>query len=122
MSHTLDPPIACTLAAGDFKARLAWIANLNTNFLLSHSRGDLTLELTYAPQARDEVRQMVTQERACCAFLIFELCEADDAVYLSIAAPERAREAAETTFAPFQAATQAPETPTGCGYCVGAAS
>lgn len=122
MSQTHEPPIICTLGAGDFKARLAWIAELNATSLLSHRRNDLSLELTYAPQARDEVRQMVAQERACCAFLILELCEADHAVYLSITAPERAREAAETTFAPFQATTQAPETPTGCGYCVGAAS
>jgi hypothetical protein len=120
MSQTLDPPIACTLGDGDFKARVAWIANLNNNFLLSHSRGDLTLELTYRPQARDQVRQMVGQEQACCGFLGFELHEADDAIHLTITAPEPAREAAETVFAPFE--LNAPSARAACGCCSGAAA
>lgn len=118
--QTLDPPIACTLGAGDFEARVAWIAELNAASLLSHRRDALTLELTYRPQARDQVRQMVAQEQACCVFLDFELREADDAIRLTITAPEGAREAADTVFEPFQA--KSPAAAAGCGCCGGAAA
>lgn len=118
--QTQDSPIACTLAAGDFKARIAWIADLNAASLLSHRRDDLTLELTYQPQARDQVRQMVAQEQACCGFLAFDLREADDAIRLTIVAPEAAREAAETVFEPFQAKSNSANA--GCACCSGAAA
>ncbi len=32
-------PIACTLSAGDYKARLGWIADLNARALVSHRTG-----------------------------------------------------------------------------------
>ncbi len=96
-----DPVIACTLGAGDFKARVAWIADLNATALREHQRDDLVLSLVYAPEARDQVRQLVAQEQACCAFLAFELREDADASRLTITAPEAAREAAEMVLEPF---------------------
>lgn len=46
-------PVACTLGAGDFKTRLAAIANLNSRALRGQRRDDLRLELTYAADARE---------------------------------------------------------------------
>jgi hypothetical protein len=119
-AHSIDePPVACTLAAGDYTARIAWIADLNAAALRTHRRDDLWLELTYALDARDRVREMIRREQACCAFLTFELCEAREGVRLTIVAPERARDAADGVFAPFLPAAAAP---TGCACCGGAAA
>jgi GNAT superfamily N-acetyltransferase len=40
-----EAPIACTLQAGDYQERLAWIADLARDGLLDASREDLRLEL-----------------------------------------------------------------------------
>ena len=93
------PPIACTLAPGAFKDRLASIAALNKDALRKYERRDLVLELRYAPEARERVLEMVRNEQACCAFLAFELDEDENEIRLTITAPERAREAADGLFA-----------------------
>lgn len=100
-------PIACTLGAGDFKARVAWIADLNRRALRSQRRDDLRVELAYAAEARDEVLEMVRGEQECCAFLTFQVREEGGAVRVIIEAPEGAREAAETVFEPFLSRTPA---------------
>jgi hypothetical protein len=96
-------PIACTLAPGAFKDRLAWIAALNKDALRNYARRDLVLELSYAPEARERVHEMVRNERSCCAFLAFELREAGNEIRLTVTAPETAREAADTLFKQFVA-------------------
>lgn len=96
-----EPPVMCSLSGGDYQARLAWIAALNAETLRAYRRDDLRLELTYAPEARDRVREMVGRERECCAFLDFDLRDDRDAVRLTISAPERARGAADDVLAPF---------------------
>jgi len=103
MSNALSDtaPVACTLAAGDLKARLTAIADLNRRALRHQRRHDLQLELTYAAEARDEVLLMVRGERECCAFLDFEIHDEPGAVRVVIRAPERAREAADTAFESF---------------------
>jgi hypothetical protein len=95
-------PIACTLEGGDFKDRLAWIANLNRGALLGSRQDDLRLELTYAPHALHDVREMMRREQQCCAFLNFDLLVGDDVIRLVVTAPEEAREAAGLVFEPFQ--------------------
>lgn len=97
-----EQPIACTLGAGDFKTRLAWIAELNDASLRDHREEDLRLELVYAPEAREPVREMVRREEACCVFLSFEVVEEQDALRVVISAPEAAREAAKTLFERFR--------------------
>lgn len=101
-------PIACTLAPGAFKDRLAWIAALNREALRKYQRRDLVLELTYAPEARERVHEMVRNEQACCAFLAFELHEAGNEIRLTVTAPETAREAADALFEQFVANAPAP--------------
>jgi len=101
-SHGDGPPIACTLAGGDYRERLAWIAELNRDALRAQRWDDLRLDLTYTPEAAPRVRDMVRREQACCAFLTFTLREDADATRLTIVAPEAAREGADVLFAPFQ--------------------
>jgi hypothetical protein len=101
-------PIACTLAPGAFKDRLAWIAALNKDALRKYARRDLVLELSYALEARERVHELVRNEQACCAFLAFELHEAGNEIRLTVTAPETAREAADALFEQFVANAPAP--------------
>ena len=94
-------PIACTLQAGSYQERLAWIAALARDGLRGLSRTDLRLELIYAPAVAPRVREMVVKEQECCGFLSFDLTETEDAVRLTITAPERARDVADALFEPF---------------------
>jgi hypothetical protein len=111
MSETV--PIACTLGAGDFQQRLAWIADLNQRRLKRHARTDLTLTLVYDRAARRDVARLAAQERECCAFLTFELADSAEGAVLTITAPEDAREAVDTLFAGFTSG----KAPTACGCC-----
>lgn len=89
-----DAPIACTLRAGDFKARLASIA-------AGHDRNDLTLVLRYDRTAAVRVHEMVQRERECCAFLDFDISEDAGSVAVRVSASEQARVAAQTLFEQF---------------------
>lgn len=88
-----EAPIACTLSATDYRSRLAEIAALSREALRSVERRGLTLDLRYAPEAADRVRRLVEQERACCAFLQFELHDDADEVRLLVTAPPAAADA-----------------------------
>jgi hypothetical protein len=101
MTMTEAPPIACTLASGAYKDRMAWIGTLTRDALRSHERRDLILDLRYAPEARDRVREMVRNEQVCCSFLAFDLREEPSEILLTITAPEAARAAADMLFEQF---------------------
>lgn len=88
-----EKPIACTLSATDYRARLAEIAALSRDALRRAERRGLTLELHYAPEAAARVRRLVEQERACCAFLEFDVQETPDEVRLLVTAPPAAADA-----------------------------
>jgi hypothetical protein len=118
MTMTDAPPVACTLAPGAYRDRIASIEALTRDALRSHERRDRVLDLHYAPEARDRVRELVRNEQACCAFLSFDLREGADEIRLTITAPETAREAADTLFEQFVAGASASSA---CG-CTPAAS
>jgi hypothetical protein len=94
-------PIACTLTAGEYKGRVDWIETLAKQSLRSARRDGLSLHLTYGSESVDAVRELVRKEQTCCAFLRFEMREDATGVYLSVTAPERARDAADLLFAHF---------------------
>lgn len=94
-------PIACTLTPGARADRVRWIAQLNHAHLRSHHRHGPVLELNYASTAAAQVRRLVREERACCAFLRFDLTEEATGVRLSIEAPPEAWEAMALLFEPF---------------------
>ncbi len=93
--------IACTLGAGDFRARVASIRELAKRSLRASRREPLCLHLTYGPEALDEVRDLVAKESACCAFLDFDIHNGDREVALTITAPVAAFAAADELFAHF---------------------
>src|SRR4051794_11232902 len=95
MTTDNSSPIVCTLAGEALRDRLAWISKLAHESLCSYRRNDLVLDLRYAPEAADRVRELVHREQACCAFLTFELREQPDEMRLTISAPEEARAAAD---------------------------
>lgn len=101
-------PIACTLTSGAFKERTAQIATLNKDALRRYARRDLVLELSYAPEARERVREMVRNEQRCCAFLGFELHEGANEIRLTVTAPEAALENADALFKQFIVNAPAP--------------
>lgn len=114
MTNAESAPIACTLNPGDYKTRLAWIADLTRDALRSQTRRDLQLELVYSADAAPRVREMVRKEQDCCAFLTFHLDERPDETRLTIKAPESAREAADMLFGQFLPSA---ENRAGCGCC-----
>jgi hypothetical protein len=101
-SCTSDP-IACSLAAGAHKDRITWIESLAKRGLRGHARDDLTLYLAYAPEAASEVQELIEQERKCCPFLTFDLLQAAETFYVTITAPETARDSANMLFEHFLA-------------------
>jgi hypothetical protein len=101
MKNRGESPIACTLQGGSYQSRLAWIAELARDGLRRVNREDLRLELTYAPDVADRVREMVDKEQKCCAFLDFKMSETSDDVCLTITAPEYARDVAGALFEQF---------------------
>src|SRR5262245_46786635 len=101
----MDTPIACTLTGESYRERAAWIAKLTSEGLLGFERRDLVLELHYTVAVAARVREMVRQEQECCAFLTFTLAEHPERATLTITAPERARQAADLIFEPFQPRT-----------------
>jgi protein-S-isoprenylcysteine O-methyltransferase Ste14 len=89
-SMSTDHPVACTLPATDYRARLTEIATLSRDALRQSEQRGLTLDLRYAPEAAARVRRLVEQERACCSFLKFELQENAQEVRLLVTAPPSA--------------------------------
>lgn len=116
-------PIACTLGADDLKARLDRIAELARQHLLTQRQEGSALHLLYASAAAPELKEIVSLEQECCAFLKFELTERARVVELTITAPADAGEFAGMLFEHFSASTvaaAAPSCSTACS-CKGAA-
>jgi hypothetical protein len=96
-------PLTCSLGAGAYRNRIAWIESLTLRALRSHVRDGLVLGLAYAPEAAADVRKMVEQERICCAFLAFDLKEESDCIRVTVTVPEAARASADMLFGHFLA-------------------
>ena len=86
MSKT-ETPIACTLDGPSFKSRIATIGALFNRALRSTRRDGARLHLTFAPEARAEVEELVRLERVCCAFLSFDVRDEPSGIELTITAP-----------------------------------
>jgi hypothetical protein len=97
------PSISCTLASPELQARLEWISRLNAQALREHHRNDLRIELIYASDAVESVREMVERERLCCAFLNISIQEEQDFVTVMLEVPEEGRAVAPTVFESFLA-------------------
>jgi hypothetical protein len=102
-------PIACTLSATDCRARLAEIAAPSRDALRHVERRGLTLDLPYAPEAAARVRQLVKQERTCCAFLQFDLQESADEVQSTAAVTSPEARATACKWNGHQSRTNTPD-------------
>jgi hypothetical protein len=116
-------PIACTLDSQAMGQRLAEIQRLTARHLRTHRVDGPTLRLTYGVDAAPEVARIVELERACCAFLDFELRTAADGIELAITAPAQNGSDAQWLFAQFLPQADAPArpaaSPTECPCCRG---
>lgn len=117
MTDTATAAPLCSLAAGDFKERVAWIAALNDKFLQDHCRQGATLTLTYAAEALPEVEKMIAREQQCCAFLGFNLHATAEAVELTITVPDGERANADLLLAPFYDNRALGDASSCCGAC-----
>ncbi|MBO0865345.1 MAG: hypothetical protein J2P16_09770 [Mycobacterium sp.] len=88
--HTESPPVACTMTATDYEARVAWIEELNATALGDYRRDGSRIQLSYDPSAGAQVHELVRREEKCCPFLDFAIHDGDDAVILVIEAPQDA--------------------------------
>lgn len=82
--HTDPSPVACTLTATDFEARLRWIEKLSAAALRGYRRDGSRIELSYDPVATAQVHELVEREQKCCPFLDFAIHDGTDAVILVI--------------------------------------
>jgi hypothetical protein len=101
MSTDSTPPMACSLRPGEFNARQERIASLARRSLLHQHQDGRTLTVRYARSVSMELRELVTLERECCAFLQFQLHEDGDAIELQITAPREAEASAAPLFSAF---------------------
>jgi hypothetical protein len=123
MSRPEPETLACTLDLEAMGPRLAEIQRLTAEHLRSHRVEGRTLHLIYDGKAVQEMTRVVELERACCAFLDFELKVAPDGVELAITAPEQDGSDAQWLFAQFLPRTGQPAQPasdaSGCARCGG---
>ncbi len=86
---TTDKPIACSLGASALEQRLAAIAGIGAESLLSRGTGDERhlLRFRSSGETRRRLEGIVAAEAECCSFLDLSLTEEDGELVLSIAAP-----------------------------------
>src|SRR5690625_4635842 len=95
----VDAPIACNLTPTDYRMRRGWIERLNAAALRAYHRAGSRIELTYDPAAGTRVREFVRGEQECCPFLEFTIHERENALLVTIEAPDEASEFADELFA-----------------------
>lgn len=98
MNVTKPAPIACTLAAANFKARATWLRHLSSRALLRHQLDGLSLSLSYRLEAAADIEKMVLQERECCAFLSFTVRRTEESIEVTVTAPADAGADAQALF------------------------
>jgi hypothetical protein len=75
------------------------VEQLNAAALRGYDRDGSRIELTYDPAAAARVREFVRGEQECCPFLEFTIHGDENALIVTIDAPEGVSEAADVVFA-----------------------
>jgi hypothetical protein len=87
-------PIACSLSAADYRARLASIAAVGARALISvevdRDGASGVLRFRDEPEIRAALREVVDGEAECCPFLDLRLTERGGGLELSIGGPPEA--------------------------------
>ena len=83
-------PVACTLGTGELEQRLAAIAEVGAEGLVSRSveNGRHLLRFHSNGSTRRRLEDIVAAEAECCSFLDLSLREEEGELVLSIAAPD----------------------------------
>lgn len=99
-------PIACTLGAGDLERRLAAIAEIGADSLISSEIDGSRhlLRFRSSESARRRLEEIAAAETKCCSFLDLSMSEEGGELILSIAAPEEGRAIAGQLAAAFAGA------------------
>jgi len=111
-------PIACTLSLEAMAPRVARIRSLAKRHLRAYRLADSSLQLIYDTAALDELRQIVSLEKECCAFLDFEIRTRVDAIELRIAGPDQEGGDTQWVFSQFLPEAQTTTAST-CACCRG---
>lgn len=100
---TADVPIACTLTAADVPERLAQIAELGADTLISAEQTGTHAVLLFRSGAATDQRLavVVAAEATCCAFLTMRLNVEDDSIALTIDGPPEAEPVVRDLVAAF---------------------
>lgn len=86
---TTEPRIACSLSAEELPGRLAEMAAIGRESLLSLS-SDGVLRFRGDAGTRERLDGIIAAESACCSFLGFDLGEDAGELVLTVTAPEGA--------------------------------
>lgn len=100
---TDDTPIACSLDAGELEDRLALIAEIGAESLISREvdGGRHHLRFRASAATRTQLEKIVAAEEKCCSFLDLALTDEGEELSLSIAAPRDAQALADELAAAF---------------------
>jgi hypothetical protein len=94
---TNESPVACSLAAGELKQRLAAIEEVGAHSLIAHAleANRHVLRFRASPAVRRQLEEIVAAEAECCSFLELSLGEDRGDLVLAISAPEHAKAIAD---------------------------
>jgi hypothetical protein len=94
---TDQDPFACSLDSGALEQRLAAIAEIGAESLISHRAEDGRHLLRFRADAatRTRLEEIVAAEAECCSFLDLSLGQEADELVLSVAAPRDAKALAD---------------------------
>jgi hypothetical protein len=94
-------PIACTLSPNQMRDRMTFIDELVADALLDQHEieGGVRSHFRDAPDVERRIRELVTAESSCCAFLSFAVGRNDGELWLDITGAPEAKPAIEQFFA-----------------------
>ena len=100
-----DLPVVCSLGVADFEQRIAAIAALGAESLVTRAErgGRHLLRFRGDAATRGQLEQIVAAEKECCGFLELSLSRFPDETILSISAPQDAQLVADGLAAAFGA-------------------
>jgi hypothetical protein len=101
-------PIACSLGAGELEQRLAAIAEIGADSLISRDVDDRRHLLRFRAGAANRIKleEIVAAEEECCSFLDLSLADEGGELVLSIAAPEDSQALADDLARAFAGASE----------------
>jgi hypothetical protein len=100
-SALTDPPIACSLSAGELAERTRQTEQLARRALRSREPLEHGALLTFDADdgIEAELREFVAAEARCCRFLRMDLRRSGDVLELEVTAPDDARPIIDALFA-----------------------